>query len=428
MIYIYRESICFKRLLLSILCSSYLDEFVYCCYAEKTLPRLKCSSPQDGFSSCADMMKNRTLQTCIWILGLSALVGNAFVIMLRLISKEEKKVHSIFLTNLAIADLLMGVYLVIIAVKDVEYQGEYFKHDIQWRAGLVCQFAGVLSMLSSEVSVLMLTLITVDRLICIVLSRLHRISLKKAYVLVGLTWLLGILMSVIPVLGIDYFHDTQRRVGFFGRSAVCLPLQLSEEKLPGWEYSMAIFVILNFFAFLFILVAYIVIFYTVSKASSKVRTQRSRRESQMAKRLLFIVSTDFCCWMPVILISVLSMFGKFHDPEKQAYAWIAVTVLPVNSSINPILYTFSTPLMRKIWHDRCGFLRRLLARKIQDGSGTTQKGLCSGQIALWGGAQMGRWLCVGYDLKRCKVMHSRRVFRFDTNLYLFTYQIAYGHG
>ena len=51
--------------------------------------------------------------------------------------------------------------------------------------------------------------------------------------------------------------------------------------------------------------------------------------------------------MPVIVIGVLSVLRKFHDPEKQAYIWIAVFVLPVNSSINPLFYTFSTPDVRR---------------------------------------------------------------------------------
>ena len=73
-----------------------------------------------------------------------------------------------------------------------------------------------------------------------------------------------------------------------------------------------------------------------------VRSTNLNKESAMAKRLVFIVMTDFCCWMPIIIISILSLTGNFEDPDKIAYVWIAVFVLPLNSSLNPILYTFST--------------------------------------------------------------------------------------
>ena len=113
---------------------------------------MECDSPVDEVSSCDDLMKNYTLQICIWILGILAFVGNLLVIIWRAIDKEENRTHSFLLTNLAFADLFMGVYLLTIAVMDLRWRGEYFKHDVKWRSGLGCQFTGALSMLSSEVS------------------------------------------------------------------------------------------------------------------------------------------------------------------------------------------------------------------------------------------------------------------------------------
>ena len=46
-------------------------------------------------------------------------------------------------------------------------------------------------------------------------------------------------------------------------------------------------------------------------------------------------------------MGILGVTGIFHDPKQQVYAWIAVFVLPINSSINPILYTLSTPAVKK---------------------------------------------------------------------------------
>ena len=334
-----------------------------CCYAKKAVPGVRCHSPKDEFSSCSDLMKNKGAQVCVWILGLSSLIGNLFAILLRVIVKGDNKVHSFLLTNLAISDLLMGVYLLIIAIKDVQWQGEYFKHDNNWRSGTTCTVTGVLSMVSSEVSVLMLTLITTDRLICIVFPfRVRRMNRKMAHIVVGVIWIFGIMISVIPTLGLGYFYDSKRNVRFYGKSAVCLPLQLSTERQAGWEYAVGIFIALNFASFMYILVAYILMFFTVKSVSRKARSTNMNRESQMARRMVFIILTDFLCWIPVIAIGLLSLLGKFHDPEKQAYVWIAVFVLPVNSSINPILYTFSAPLVRK----KIGQQRDSLSRAIDN--------------------------------------------------------------
>ena len=79
---------------------------------------------------------------------------------------------------------------------------------------------------------------------------------------------------------------------------------------------------------------------------------------------MLIVLTDFLCWMPIIVIGLLSLLGKFHDPEKQAYVWIAVFVLPVNSALNPILYTFSTPLVRRKVGEHINSLLSFLERTV----------------------------------------------------------------
>ena len=238
--------------------------------------------------------------------------------------------------------------MLIIAYQNTIWQGEYFKHDTSWRASNLCIFAGVVATISSEVSVFTLTVITIDRLICIVFAfRFRRMSFKTAVVSMIFMWLLGFAIAIAPLFYNNYFRDFDRNVHFYGRSAVCLPFHLSSERIPGWEYSVSIFVVLNGASFLFILVAYILMFRTVSKASNAVRSTRMNQHSTIAIRMIFIILTDFICWFPVIIISILSLTGHFEDPEGEGYAWIAVFVVPINSSLNPLIYTFSTPLVRE---------------------------------------------------------------------------------
>lgn len=263
--------------------------------------------------------------------------------------RDDNKVQSFMLTNLACSDFFMGVYLLIIAIKDLQWKGEYFQHDVAWRTGHLCRFAGALSMLSSEVSVLMLLAITMDRLICVVFAlRVRPLSLRSARIICTCIWIIGIIISFIPWTGISYFQDKKRGIGFYGSSAVCLPLQFSEGKPAGWEYSTVFFIALNGLAFLCILTAYVLMFWTALRLiRSSTARHMIKAESTRATRLFFIVLTDFFCWMPVIILGILSLTGDFSDPKHEAKVWIAVFVLPVNSAINPILYTFSTLGVRR---------------------------------------------------------------------------------
>ena len=66
---------------------------------------------------------------------------------------------------------------------------------------------------------------------------------------------------------------------------------------------------------------------------------------KLATRMALIVGTDFICWMPIIIMGFLSASGSAEIPA-DVYAWTAVFILPLNSSLNPYLYTFSVAWQR----------------------------------------------------------------------------------
>ncbi|XP_058944327.2 G-protein coupled receptor GRL101-like [Pocillopora verrucosa] len=369
-----------------------MDSFSLCCYASLHLEKVSCEYPKlegNALSSCNRMIDASGPRRSIWLLGILAVVGNLAVIAWRLIRRDDHPVQTCLLTNLAVADFLMGVYLMIIAIKDQIWAGTYFSFDLIWRSGVQCKVAGALSVLSSEVSVLMLTVITADRLLSIVFAfRCSRLTLRGTYIICTMVWLCGTAIAVVPALDTPYFFNEERRYGFYGRSSVCLPLQLSSERLAGWEYSVGVFIGLNLAAFLFIMLAYISIIVKVSKSQRRVKAHGEsevslnsiKRESALARRVLAIILTDFSCWIPVIILSILALTGKFHDEQGVAYVWFAVFVLPVNSSVNPVLYTFSTPKVRTVlvgWFyclvTRCKWFsckKRSDGIAISDGDGT----------------------------------------------------------
>lgn len=66
-----------------------------------------------------------------------------------------------------VADFLMGVYLVTVGSLDVAFRDEYNKHAHQWMSSWHCTLCGLVAMVSCEVSVLILSLITIERYRCI---------------------------------------------------------------------------------------------------------------------------------------------------------------------------------------------------------------------------------------------------------------------
>ncbi len=186
------------------------DAYRFCCVA-KDVP--ECTPEPDEFSSCEDLMANPALQIAIWVLGFFAFLGNIFVVSWR-IKTDRKKVSSFFIINLGVSYWLMGVYMLIIASVDVHYRGTYIIYADSWRASSLCQLAGVLAMLSSEVSVFMLTVITLDRVVNILFPmKVKFINLKKAAITSMVGWLVCLFITLLPVSKVDYFGDA-----FFGRT------------------------------------------------------------------------------------------------------------------------------------------------------------------------------------------------------------------
>jgi hypothetical protein len=295
-----------------------------------------CYPSPDQFSSCKDLLKWSALTAVVWILGILACLGNAFVIIWRLV-KERSNVVNVLVLNLGLSDFLMGIYLLIIAVADTIYRDRYAYFESEWRGSGFCTAASILSTLSSEMSVYMLVVITADRVITILFTfTVQRLTLKKTGVIIAVGWLVSAFIAVLPLFGGSYFD------GFMLSNSVCLSYNPTVGISSGWEFS--VFVLsLNLLSFIFILVSYAAIFRHYLKTKKILSKLSSRsiksREIALARKLIFILTTDFICWVPIITIKYLSVAGvAFPD-------WVApvlaVVILPMNSSLNPFLYTVS---------------------------------------------------------------------------------------
>ncbi|XP_033729108.1 G-protein coupled receptor GRL101-like [Pecten maximus] len=315
----------------------YADSYKMCCIKPATVLEKNCFAPKDLISSCSNLIGSDFLRACLWIIGLLALLGNIFVITYRVLFDyvNLKKSHAIFVLNLSISDFIMGIYMVIIGSVDTFLSGRYVVNDLGWRNGTLCVTAGCLSVISSEMSTFAILMITIDRFIAIVFPlSLRKITWKTAVGVSALLWILSLMLAIIPQ-GVfpSYFKGE-----FYSRSSVCLALPLTGESVSGQEYSVAVFIGLNGLLFLVILVVQICIHRNCKDSGSITTTQNRKREISLARSLFLVVATDFLCWFPIGVLGVWSQLGGSVSPD--IYAWVMVFVLPINSAINPFLYTY----------------------------------------------------------------------------------------
>lgn len=317
-----------------------VESFSICCVKPQSLYNIKCVAPSTEISSCDHLIAVPILNVAIWYMALFALFGNIIVIIY-IVSSLKKKVsitYFILTLNLSFADLLMGVYLFIIAMVNLRYTGTYGLMDYTWRHSWLCTLAGILATVSSETSAFIVFLITVDRFLAIKYS-ISKIRLTKrgAIGLCAFIWLTSWLLATLPMLIYE---------NFYSKSGICISLPLSVLRKTGWRYSMIIFVGLNALLFIGILIGQIAIFVEALNVGKVVRTSKIRtREISLAKTLVAIIVTDMLCWIPIGVIGMVTFYGEEFPSD--VYAWIIVLVLPVNSALNPILYTMTAVIRQK---------------------------------------------------------------------------------
>lgn len=318
----------------------YFKKFQYCSYAPHVR---KCKPNSDGLSSFEDLLANVVLRVSVWVMAFITCFGNLFVIGMRTVLRAENNLHALCIKVLCCADCLMGVYLFFVGVFDVKFRGEYNKNAKLWMDSLECRIIGFLAMLSSEVSVMLLTYLTMEKFLVIVFPFSHlRPSKCQTLTVLASIWLLGISIAAVPLLNEEMFGN------YYGHNGVCFPLHSERlEKPIAKGYSTGIFLGLNLVAFLIIVISYSSMFYSIYKTGINATELRRRlhRDVAMAHRFFFIVFSDALCWIPIFLVKILSLLEV--EIPGTITSWVVIFILPINSALNPILYTLTTSFFRE---------------------------------------------------------------------------------
>nr|CAB3263492.1 low-density lipoprotein receptor-related protein 1B-like [Phallusia mammillata] len=355
-----------------------------------------CSDGSDEtglFSSLLEMIANPFLRVLIWLMGILACLGNG-IVMVTTMKKLLKinsissfmRVNHILVLNLALSDFIMGVYLMILAIKSAQFSGEYWIRDKPWRFGTLCRTLGCLVVIASEASILFMAALTTFRLATLrkpLAVIKHKIV--KLTVVVVFVWLISLFLALVPLVNYTsgYFvsgvwfpnfftaseivdkqsltilasrmqrttgenitinswyhvlkyiqgrYTIKAQIGYYSENSVCMPRFFSRSN-DSWHFSTFLLTF-NLLLFLYIAAAYVYV-YRVGK--TKVRSNNQKRNVSMQKRIARLIATDFCCWIPLCVLAYISLAGVQLPSE--VYAISAIVLLPINSVLNPILYS-----------------------------------------------------------------------------------------
>ncbi|XP_042726768.1 relaxin receptor 1 isoform X4 [Lagopus leucura] len=323
--------------------SLYFKKFQYCGYA----PHVRSCKPNtDGISSLENLLASIIQRVFVWVVSAITCFGNIFVICMRPYIRSENKLHGISIMSLCCADCLMGIYLFVIGAFDLKYRGEYNKHAQLWMDSIHCQLVGSLAILSTEVSVLLLTYLTLEKYICIVYPfRCLKPRKCRTISILVLIWIIGFVVAFIPLSNKEFFRN------YYGTNGVCFPLHSEQSESSGSQiYSVVIFLGVNLAAFLIIVFSYGSMFYSVHQTAIMATEIQNhiKKEMTLAKRFFFIVFTDALCWIPIFILKLLSLLQV--EIPGTITSWVVIFILPINSALNPLLYTLTTRPFKEMIH------------------------------------------------------------------------------
>ncbi|KAJ8033569.1 hypothetical protein HOLleu_23859 [Holothuria leucospilota] len=344
------------------------------------------------------MLPSGTLRVILWLVGSVSLLANFAVIVSRIRTKNYffnkimiitvHKSQNTFLLNLAVSDFLMGVYLLAIGSADAIFGSGYIVSALRWRTGATCKIIGFVGVVSNVASLLILSLISIERFVAVVLPFCrHRFGSKFSKIACATVWALSVVMALTPIILSDFVE------GVFGLSDICsgLPLvtiakkedskiianyqgggmftEISDVPKTQWIYSQIVYIYVSATCVSVVTICYVSMFVS-AKITKKLagRHANNAEEVKMAAKMSFIVGTDLLCWVPIITAGVLTEFGT--EISIELYAWLVVVVMPINSALNPFIYTI--PLMKKKKRNEPSFIGEQRQPEMKD-AGILQK-------------------------------------------------------
>lgn len=289
---------------------------------------VKCYPKPDALNPCEDVMGSDWLRVSVWIVVSFTVIGNIAVLVVILSSRSGVSVFKFLISNLAFADLCMGLYLLLVASMDMHSIGEYFNFAFDWQYGLGCQTAGFLTVFASNLSVYTLTVITIERWLTITYAIYlkKRIKLRTAVFIMLGGWLYSIGIALLPLFGFSNYSST----------SICLPMESRD-----WsDVSFLLALLLSSgLAFVVIAISYSRIYYSLGRETRQA-------EVAVAKKMVLLVLTNFVCFAPILFFALTAMAGyPLIDVAKSKI--LLVFFYPLNSCANPYLYAIITNQYRK---------------------------------------------------------------------------------
>ncbi|XP_054629689.1 neuropeptide FF receptor 1 like 2 [Dunckerocampus dactyliophorus] len=283
------------------------------------------------------------------LIFLLCVVGNILVCLIVLGSRRMRTVTNIFILNLAVSDLLVGIFCIPTTLVDNLITGWPFSNS-------VCKLSGFVQGASVSASVFTLVAIAVERFRCIVYPLQPKATIRVAKAAIVLIWVLAMAIMCPAAVAL-----TVEEVSF--HNMVCdddfnhtMPLYICYEKFGNPKMRKVYTVVLFAHIYLAPLMVIIVTYGCIGAklSSSGVANRRpqganvqrviSQKKKQAIKMLILVTLLFMLSWLPLWTLMMMADYAGLESDQIDLLTsyifpfahWLAFA----NSSINPVIYSY----------------------------------------------------------------------------------------
>lgn len=304
------------------------------------------------------------------IVFVAAIFGNCLVLHVVRSQRNMRTAFNYLIANMAIADIMDAIFAIPYSIKNLFYISTWFSGAF---AVVLCKATIYFINVSIAVSVLTMTIITVDRYLATVHVLKKALSLRAVKRLIVMVWVISCALYVYEI------HKYRVRVYPSGAS-VCFPFvrgDIDTIILYFKVEAIVKFIITYAVPFSAMAILYSIIISHLWKRkhigegnSESYRKLKAQKKS-VIKKLVAVVAIFALCWIPVHLHHFLSSF------DMKTWECIPISLLHTfvwfahaNTAINPCIYLMLTKQSRRMIRDSLGTTTKRSGKKRKGLSGS----------------------------------------------------------
>ncbi|XP_035894045.1 RYamide receptor [Anopheles stephensi] len=295
-------------------------------------------------------------------ISILAVIGNSLVIWIVITTKQMQTITNMFIANLALADVTIGVFAI-----PFQFQAALLQ---RWNLPeFMCPFCPFVQLISVNVSVFTLTAIAVDRHRAIINPLRARTSKNISKFVISSIWMLSFVLAapilfalrVRPVsyIALGGMNDTYTNITV----PFCKVVNFEDGEILLYRY---VLVLVQYFIPLFV-ISFVYIQMALRLWGSKTpgNAQDSRditmlkNKKKVIKMLIIVVALFGVCWFPLQLYNILHVtWPEINEYRFINIIWFVCDWLAMsNSCYNPFIYGIYNEKFKREFRKRYPFKR-----------------------------------------------------------------------